>query len=800
MSASRPFKRVRILAKFALVVTATSLCAGAPKGAYAFKVETHIWIAQRIINDLARSDTLAIIVSGQARSAKVPANVRDAILANQQEFLLGSIGPDAFPGIYEGQMTIHPGLDVRGWGTGDWLSQLVRKAQTPAERAFAYGALVHAASDVFAHTYVNSYAGHIYSLTDGELDVEKRHFLLEGYIASKMPRLQMPDGKSAGPIDQLLFRNGRLPVPTQLLRRALYDDGTAARQWAKNGSPHIRGFHDLHRELSNLSSKGGPLDKLHTTAQKLVVYYYTGVEISDADLKKLNDAHQRIRDVSNKSIDKLQQADRGFRVEVEKVLTAAHGAELAALKGAKELLDGLRRLNSEWSRLEQDVVRLDAELRRFGAPIIDTVRGGVRDTPHCRLFPRLPDCQILRQVPRADPARDLAVAALNRAQEHRNRALGGLDKSLSDYKKLTEIAHRTAKDIREAKAKVAHDSLDLAQAFTKDVDPVKSIVLEWIRGYDAAMDAYYLANAEAIRLAMIHKPPLPPLKAWVDCRLPAVVGVPVNAVDAKCTATSAIASIRTAMNSLKKLAVKDVPILREIEQVQARIEEVFKVAAREEMTGFGSKLLGVDLATLLDILSKDATADLLNQEFARTEGSKKLVLFDNVSVRINKEMGLRTSGPEVGTFDPATYPVVFNAEVLSRLALLDAPGLAAITGIKSFGSGTRAENIMFGMASSIDGNHQWLNNAPPYPRRKGASSACGKQFGFPEQFALWKPGSARKAFVGMFKGPLVPGIEVPESLGLSPALPRTYPYRPTLKNPYPNWTASDNKGNCVANW
>lgn len=791
------------VARAVALATAACLTGLGPQDVAAFKVETHIWIAQRIINDLASGDSITVLVAGQPKSAKVPSHVREAILGNQQEFLLGSIGPDAFPGIYEGQMTIHPGLDIRGWGTGDWLWALVRRAQTPAEIAFAYGTLVHAASDVFAHSYVNSYAGHIYLLGDDDkLDVEKRHFLLEGYIASKMPPLKTAAGNPAGPLEQLILRNGRLAIPADLLRRALYDDTTAARQWAKNGAPHVRGIHDLHRELTNLSRDNGPLDKLHTLAQKLVVYYFTGMQASDADLKKLNDLHQRLRDYSNEGIDKLQAADAQFRNEVGKVLNAGHRAELDALDRAQRLLREIEKASSDFGTKERAWGKTADDLRLLVDPPCESICRAAPKPRHCRYF-KTPSCDvadICEDVCRVHADRPGLEDAQRLAQMTRDAALTTLADEISKYKSAIEAAYNTAETIRRTESKVLHDAVDLLQAFSKNVDPVKGLVLEWLSNSQGAVDAYFSANGEAIRLAMVHESPLPPLKKWVDCQLPAILGVPARVVDIKCTVTDAIAQIRAAMDSLQKLAVKDVPVLRDIEQIRAQIEAALKLAVKEELTNFGSRLLGIPLEQLIDILSKDATADLLNREFGRTSGKKKLVLFDNIAGRIDKEMHLRTDGPEAGSFDPMQYPVVYNAEVLSRLALLDAEGLKAITGIKSFGAGPRAQNIMFALASSIDGNHQWLRNAPPYARQQRVTPSCGKNFGYPTDFALWKAGAPRKLFVAIFKGPLVPGLEIPESLGLPPALPGSYPYRPSLKNPYPNWTAADNKGRCLADW
>src|SRR5262245_8622190 len=125
-----------------------------PASGHAFKIDTHLWIGQQVIDDLADDGQITIKLRGQPVSLPVPADVRNAILANRNEYLMGHIGPDAVPDVLVGQTLVHPG-NAGGWKTNDWLKYLLQVSKSDAAgKAFTYGYLGHASSDVFAHTYV----------------------------------------------------------------------------------------------------------------------------------------------------------------------------------------------------------------------------------------------------------------------------------------------------------------------------------------------------------------------------------------------------------------------------------------------------------------------------------------------------------------------------------------------------------------------------------------------------------------------------------------------------------------------
>ena len=112
----------------------------------------------------------------------MPAETCRAIRGHRGEFLAGALGPDVFPDVLVGQTIVHPGVP-NGWQANDWLNLLLSHARSDEELAFAWGYAMHFAGDVFAHSYVNNYAGGVFEIgEDRTKGIELRHFRLEKYI------------------------------------------------------------------------------------------------------------------------------------------------------------------------------------------------------------------------------------------------------------------------------------------------------------------------------------------------------------------------------------------------------------------------------------------------------------------------------------------------------------------------------------------------------------------------------------------------------------------------------------------
>ncbi len=147
--------------------------------AFCFKPNTHIYTALEAAKYLLNNeDDNYVYIHGYYYP--VDDEIADAIRSYPGSFAAGAIGPDGFPDILFGQSIMHPDLrcDYTSDNDGDcntlsnkksysydWLKLLYDNAQTETGEsrknalAFLYGFLIHAAGDMWSHTFVNQYAG-----------------------------------------------------------------------------------------------------------------------------------------------------------------------------------------------------------------------------------------------------------------------------------------------------------------------------------------------------------------------------------------------------------------------------------------------------------------------------------------------------------------------------------------------------------------------------------------------------------------------------------------------------------------
>lgn len=222
--------------------------------ALAHKIDTHVWIAQQVLNDVLPDGTLSF----PEFDTEYPIDpmLRLNLLRCQDEYRMGAIGPDAFPDMVAGQMTTHPGIpdDANRWQTNDWLTQVlfVGSAMGGCAEAFAFGYLTHAASDVFAHTYVNIYSGDIFAFDDG-LEEELRHMALEAFVSKHMPPIRDNNGFVLQPHE--IVR-----VPATFVSSALILNSAVANEYrAVNETRYLAAMYDLWAKLNELITEAESL-------------------------------------------------------------------------------------------------------------------------------------------------------------------------------------------------------------------------------------------------------------------------------------------------------------------------------------------------------------------------------------------------------------------------------------------------------------------------------------------------------------------------------------------------------------
>ena len=192
------------------------LSSGVP--AHAWKVKTHLALAELAWDDAIEDgkvtiERIALADGGTWRRTKigdyvVESRTLQALRDHRAFYQAGVCGPDAFPDILTGQRLIHEDdfdeiaksveipwpmksrkfLGIAG-GSNRYLQDLwdaaERSPNNPKLRAFMIGYLTHAAGDLFAHTYVNRFAGGPFSLAE---DNALKHVTLESYLEKFGPQ------------------------------------------------------------------------------------------------------------------------------------------------------------------------------------------------------------------------------------------------------------------------------------------------------------------------------------------------------------------------------------------------------------------------------------------------------------------------------------------------------------------------------------------------------------------------------------------------------------------------------------
>lgn len=206
---------ISLLAFIAVVVPGSVVLMSHQDPAHAWKPPSHLFGVEGAILDVQDGTVAIPDGSGGVDAAAVNPTIRAAVEAYPEYYRAGAVGPDAFPDTLFGQAQIHPDTrthndegpvdDTDTAQTHEWLRYLWEQAWDPSQDptarlqniAFALGYMGgHANGDVWAHTWVNSYAGGVFpDFTDLEhSDISVRHVVIEGYVDKHRPGFEDKTG------------------------------------------------------------------------------------------------------------------------------------------------------------------------------------------------------------------------------------------------------------------------------------------------------------------------------------------------------------------------------------------------------------------------------------------------------------------------------------------------------------------------------------------------------------------------------------------------------------------------------
>jgi hypothetical protein len=269
----------------------------------AWKPKTHIYLAEQVLNELIRYDSVVIYSSNDSIIGKfaVQRDLIASIKQYQNQFRAGAIGPDGYPDIITGQTLIHPRLP----GTFRWLNYLdsLTKNTKGANRAFVAGFFTHAAGDLFGHTFINHFAGGPFVLGVNAI----KHTLVEGYLDNHLPQTIKYDGSvllekdvSIGSgVDQFIYENMIAAWPGSALESCLLNGSSQGKYSLPRIFSRLR--NGLQNDIAEYYAKVAEYDRAYNekieaakhcswsdlSCSKTVLYTQAGLIIAEKQLYQL---------------------------------------------------------------------------------------------------------------------------------------------------------------------------------------------------------------------------------------------------------------------------------------------------------------------------------------------------------------------------------------------------------------------------------------------------------------------------------------------------------------------------------
>jgi hypothetical protein len=767
---------LEITVKYFLTVLTFLVVCTSVGSAYAFKVDTHVWIGQQVIEDLY-DGYLTFDLNGKKVDIKITDEVKNIILNNQAYYRMGNIGPDASPDIVSGQTVVHPGSD-KNWETDDWLTWINNKAKNygPQERAYAYGFNAHAAADMFAHTYVNTYSGGIFDLPDDDINVEKRHIILEAFISNYAPKMTGLE----------------LALPTDFLRKEMVMNATVASQYSETGSaPYLAKMYRLRQELQNILDSQ-ELKDIEEELIKQGISSATGIRIPDDLAADINKTWQDIDKLSDRSINEAQRLADKQNQNLNRLLKYQNNLQITTLSAAQSSLEKVVRFDANTLTT---VIKLELQINDLKNRIGDKIEEKVCDRWYSVILGG--GCAAYETIKKwADWQNDLwrEIDGLNqKIADEKSRAIR---QTIGELKNVSTSTNQITRDVINTNHQITQNIVDFSQRFNGN--PLRGFISGWRDDIDRSVGEFVFANAETMKLTMVADGnPSQPIRTWFDCSAPSLLGVPAEIPDTKCKVKSLVGDLNKYLQNLQETALKSTPVGRKVAELEAKIKEKV-IAERDRLTTrLLESILPPEVKEIIELFSKSPSDAAVNEIFFKGGNDFHLLRIPDMVNRVRAEMHLRPNN----TFDPQKYVVVKNAIVMAKLALLNAVqlnDLAYAAGVPmqtAYGNALYYGNdhVFTRSIRSIDGNHQWLEYAPPYPRQPAYPDKEIHQYGYGlnqnlnEGFRIWQDQGAQKlVFKKLFVGPIAPGIEAPEMIGMPAVLPPEYPYESCYANPFPS--------------
>ncbi|HFE36920.1 MAG TPA: hypothetical protein ENK06_00695, partial [Gammaproteobacteria bacterium] len=309
--------------------------------AFAWKPITHVYLGKEALDEVDVNYNIPFFEVDYENKQKLDLIDRfegnqeliDLLRRESDSFYAGILGPDAYPDLPTGQTRIHVAcpdgaveldksnnycpantLHNHQLITDDWLRYIWNNAQNSGQddvKAFAFGFMVHAAGDMYMHTFVNYFAGGEFStFSDNGL----RHTVIESYVGKRTPAL---------------FQNGdEYDIElTSNVSKFIYD-------FLVNATPDS----DLNNKLLVELPLDYTLDNLYTTVS-VPRHFSTLRNALNVRIKQYDDKVKAFKDELSPLVDALSDCvDRAIDKTPLNNCNPLSMADLSLKIGAKQLL------------------------------------------------------------------------------------------------------------------------------------------------------------------------------------------------------------------------------------------------------------------------------------------------------------------------------------------------------------------------------------------------------------------------------------------------------------------------------
>ncbi|KZN66567.1 hypothetical protein N473_09245 [Pseudoalteromonas luteoviolacea CPMOR-1] len=725
--------------------------------AAAFKIDTHVWVGQQVIEDL-EDGKLDFDIEGQTISIPVNNITKDIILNNQSYYRAGNIGPDMSPDVFVGQSQIHTEnkLDNTMWNTNSWLNFIDRVAESNSERAFALGFKAHASADIFAHTYVNRYAGGAFDLADGEIDVEIRHILIENLISKYTPKGSY---------------SNQISVPTTFIRdKIVYHQDTQA-QWNSPSGAHLYAINNLRENVDKLANSSLWHD-LKVEAVKAIARAQLKIQLNDSTAEKVVKLGEEINKAGNWSIDRAQHVKDSVS-SLQKELNRGHEKLIhEQLNALENSADAIVNLHSEIISAKTKALELQNKLHSIPEKLYKQVEKKVCITI---VLSKICELDWVDKLIGINPAYTLQKKLIKEQQNLIDSLGRSVSEQVDDAKKASKDLHDIISSTIELENQLSNNLIETLQQYNlTSISPVEAFLKAWVDNIDLATSRYIHNLNYAVIYSVSDKAHSQKLiTQWVKCNSSALLGAPFHLTDSQCI-------VHNYLNEMISKLGDIAPIISPAAAIHKKMSELKDKATKEVVEVLIKKLTSDELYQLFKHLQSDMGEIALQNAFKVDNSGKGLMTTHDIVTRIKADMHVNGGSQ----FDVNRFAAIRNAVTLAKLSILNHSELNTL--IAKFGLSTSThygrnfyyagENILTSAVRSLDGNHQWQETAPQYVRRDGYQGVPANEriFGYARNdgragFKLWEDNNARRSiFKRLFIGPLVPGIDAPHEVGLSP--------------------------------